>query len=94
MSSTLLSVKGQVVIPKALRESRRWGPGTRFDVRETPEGLLLTPVVPGEKQPLSEGLAALRRLANYAGPAVSVEAMSEAVAAEAVRRNPTPAKRR
>lgn len=94
MSSTLLSVKGQVVIPKALRESRRWGPGTRFEVRETPEGLLLTPVVSGDKQPLAEGLAALRKLASYAGPVVSVEAMSEAVSAEAARRNPAPAKRR
>lgn len=95
MSSTLLSVKGQVVIPKALRESRRWGPGTRFDVKETAEGLLLTPVVVvGDKQPLAEGLAALRKLANFAGPAVSVEAMAEAVAAEAARRNPAPAKRR
>lgn len=87
MSSTLLSVKGQVVIPKALRDARRWGPGTRFEVRETPEGVLLTPAAAPAKRDLHEGLAALRKLANYQGPAASLEDMDAAVAAEARRRH-------
>jgi AbrB family looped-hinge helix DNA binding protein len=86
MSSTLLSVKGQVVIPKALRDARRWGPGTRFEVRETPEGLLLTPVPTSQKRDLVSGLAALRQMANYRGPALSVEDMDAVVLAEARRR--------
>lgn len=86
MPSTLLSIKGQIVIPKALREARRWGPGTRFEVRETAEGLLLTPLTGGEKRELGAGLAALRQRAAYRGPAVSLEAMDAAVLAEARRR--------
>lgn len=85
-TSTLLSVKGQVVIPKALREARCWEPGTRFTVHETPEGLLLTPVTGGPKRSLAAGLAALRERANHKGPAMSVAAMREAVATEAKRR--------
>ena len=44
--TTVLSQKGQVVLPKALRDACRWNPGTRLTVRETPEGLLLTAAAP------------------------------------------------
>lgn len=86
MPATLLSVKGQVVIPKALREARHWAPGTRFEIHETPEGVLLKPVGDGVKRGLSEGLAALRQRANYRGPTVTVEGMRNAITAEAGRR--------
>ena len=43
METTRLSTKGQVIIPKAVRESRSWSPGTRFTVEETKEGILLRP---------------------------------------------------
>lgn len=89
MSSTLMSVKGQVVIPKALRDARRWAPGTRFEVRETAEGVMLTPILDAAigKRPLAEGLAALRQRAGYAGPTVSLAEMDAAVQLEASRRN-------
>jgi AbrB family looped-hinge helix DNA binding protein len=41
MLTTTLSGKGQIVIPKSLRESRRWRPGTRFIVEEITFGILL-----------------------------------------------------
>ena len=43
MQTTTLSTKGQVIIPKALRVARQWGPGTELEVHETPDGLLLRP---------------------------------------------------
>jgi AbrB family looped-hinge helix DNA binding protein len=42
-TTTLLSTKGQIVVPKAIRESKGWKAGTEFTVEETPQGLLLRP---------------------------------------------------
>ena len=41
--TTQLSTKGQVVLPKALREKRGWRAGETFVIEERPEGLLLRP---------------------------------------------------
>ena len=43
MKTTRLSTKGQIVLPKEIRVARAWGPGTKFTVEETGEGLLLRP---------------------------------------------------
>ena len=43
METTRLSTKGQVILPKGIRDSRAWGPGTEFTVEETAEGVLLRP---------------------------------------------------
>ncbi len=43
MEITRLSTKGQIILPKNIRVSRAWGPGTRFTVEETGEGVLLRP---------------------------------------------------
>ena len=43
METTRLSTKGQIVLPKSVRTSRAWGPGTEFTVEETGEGILLRP---------------------------------------------------
>jgi AbrB family looped-hinge helix DNA binding protein len=43
MKTTRLSSKGQVILPKAIRTSRAWKPGTEFTVEETAEGVLLRP---------------------------------------------------
>ena len=44
MATTAVSSKGQVVIPRALREKHRLTPGTRLEVGESDEGLVLTPL--------------------------------------------------
>ena len=69
----LLSSKGRVIIPKAVREARRWNPGTRPTVQETREGVLLKPASPPEKAALQSGLAAIRSRVNYQGRAVSLQ---------------------
>jgi AbrB family looped-hinge helix DNA binding protein len=43
METTRLSTKGQIVLPKALRDSKAWKAGTEFTVEERPEGILLRP---------------------------------------------------
>ena len=41
-AKTRVSTKGQVILPKAVREKRNWPAGTELNVEETPEGVLLT----------------------------------------------------
>ncbi len=43
METTRLSTKGQVVLPKGIRVSRAWGPGTEFTVEEVRDGIMLRP---------------------------------------------------
>ena len=43
METTRLSTKGQIVLPKAMRTSRAWGPGTEFTIEESGDGVLLRP---------------------------------------------------
>jgi AbrB family looped-hinge helix DNA binding protein len=39
--TTTVSTKGQVILPKALREKQRWKAGTKLVVEETKDGILL-----------------------------------------------------
>lgn len=41
--TTVLSTKGQVILPKAVRDERGWKPGTKLTVEPTPDGVLLKP---------------------------------------------------
>ncbi|QPC94149.1 AbrB/MazE/SpoVT family DNA-binding domain-containing protein [Mesorhizobium sp. INR15] len=41
--TTIVSTKGQVILPSAIRKRRDWGAGTRLLVEDTPEGVLLRP---------------------------------------------------
>jgi AbrB family looped-hinge helix DNA binding protein len=41
--TTTVSTKGQVILPKAIRQQRQWNAGTRLLVEDTPEGVLLRP---------------------------------------------------
>lgn len=43
METTRLSTKGQIILPKNIRVSRAWAPGTEFTVEETNDGILLRP---------------------------------------------------
>jgi AbrB family looped-hinge helix DNA binding protein len=44
METTKLSSKGQVILPKAVRDARCWEAGTQFAVEEVSEGVLLRPL--------------------------------------------------
>jgi AbrB family looped-hinge helix DNA binding protein len=40
-ATTVVSTKGQVIVPKAIRDSKGWGAGKELVVEETREGVLL-----------------------------------------------------
>lgn len=40
-ATTTVSTKGQVILPKAIRDSKGWGPGARLTVESTRYGVLL-----------------------------------------------------
>ena len=81
MESTLMSSKGQVIIPKSIRTSLHWRPGTRFSVEETPAGVLLKPLNTFPATDLESGLGC----AGYDGPVKSIEEMREGIDEELVR---------
>lgn len=60
MEITRLSTKGQIVLPKVLRTSRAWKPGTEFTVEETKDGILLRPASPFPEAQLDEVAGCLR----------------------------------
>jgi len=80
--TTVISTKGQVILPKAIRDQLHWEPGTRLTVENTPEGVLLksTPVFP----PAS--IDALFGSMHHSGPALSIDDMNAAITREAVLR--------
>ena len=81
--STVLSTKGQVILPKTIRESKGWGPGTRLSVEDTADGVLIR-----AEQRLFARTTPDQVFGSlgYNGPAKTVEDMDAAVAAEAQRR--------
>lgn len=60
MEMTTVSSKGQIVIPRHLREKHRLAPGVRLQVTETAKGLLLAPIDRGRSSGGRSGWRALR----------------------------------
>lgn len=85
MKTSTLSSKGQVVLPAELRAARRWTAGTRFEVVDTAEGVLLRPLQAASPFAPTR-LDDVFGIARYGGPVRSVAEMAAAVAAEAARR--------
>jgi AbrB family looped-hinge helix DNA binding protein len=81
--STTVSTKGQVILPKAIRERRNWGEGTRLIVEETEAGVLLkeAPVfAPTKPEDVAGSL-------KYKGRPKTIAEMDAAIAAEVRRRH-------
>ena len=82
METTLLSTKGQIVLPKAVRASRAWGPGTKFIVEETGDGILLRPAERFSEADLEQVAGCLRSKRKSKTPAQ----MGTAIRREVMRR--------
>ena len=84
-ATTTLSTKGQVILPKAVRESRGWKPGDRLSVEETPDGALLLRL---ERKPLfpPTRLEDVAGMFTWNGPRVCDEDMERAAAEGAAER--------
>jgi AbrB family looped-hinge helix DNA binding protein len=78
---TRLSSKGQIIIPKAVRENHFWKAGTRFLIEETQAGILLKPVSGFPETNLQHGLGCT----HYQGPPKSLEDISRSIDAELKR---------
>ena len=61
MASVKLSTKGQIVIPKEIREAKEWSPGTEFEVILTEAGVLLSPLAPLPPTRVRDGLGLLAK---------------------------------
>lgn len=83
MSATTLSSKGQVILPRAVREARRLKPGARFAVEDTAEGILLRPLKPFAPTRFEDVRGCLR----YRGKPKSIAEMNAGILAEAKRRH-------
>lgn len=81
---TKLSAKGQVVIPKAVRERMKWAQGDDLEIVETAAGLLLRSSTPRRGTITLEEFR--RRVPRHEGPVVTLEEMEKAIEEEAVAR--------
>jgi AbrB family looped-hinge helix DNA binding protein len=80
--TTTLSTKGQVILPKTIREQRHWAAGTRLIVEDTPEGVLLRPAPVFAATDIDAVFGCLRPT----GPALTIDDMNAVIAQEAKRR--------
>ena len=80
--TTTVSTKGQVILPKAIRQRRNWATGTRLVVEDTPQGVLLkaAPVFAPTR------LEDVARMLAYRGRPKTIEEMDAAITAEVRRR--------
>lgn len=81
--TTTVSTKGQVILPKAIRERREWNAGTQLTVEETPEGVLLKPARVFQETRPEDVFGMLQ----YHGEPKTIEEMNEAITAEVRRRH-------
>lgn len=81
--TTIVSTKGQVILPMAIRRQKRWGAGTRLVVEDTTEGVLLRPAPHFPETRPEEVFASL----STAGPPKTLAQMEAGVLAEAKRRH-------
>jgi AbrB family looped-hinge helix DNA binding protein len=77
--TTVVSTRGQVILPKAIRQRRRWGAGTRLVVEDTPDGVLLRPA---PLFPVTKPEDVFGSLRHRGGPR-SLEEMEAGIASEA-----------
>jgi AbrB family looped-hinge helix DNA binding protein len=79
-AKTTLSAKGQVVIPKDVRDQLGFAPGQVLDVVPMGGGVLLKPQHKKSGRSFDEIMAGIRARIDYKGPPVSIEEMNETIA--------------
>lgn len=75
MATTVLSSKGQIIIPKPIRDAQHWEPGQRLDVSDSGGGILLKPAKPFPETTLDQVADCL----HYQGKAKTLVEMEEAI---------------
>lgn len=75
-AQTRVSAKGQIVIPKDVRDRLGWPQGSALDVIETAGGILLRKPEERKKLSFEEATARLRKTVKYKGPPLTIEQLS------------------
>ena len=70
---TKVSDKGQVVVPKALRDLKGWPAGTDLEALDAGDGVLLRPRRAARKLTVDEAVARLRMIYTHQGPPIPIE---------------------
>ena len=76
---TRLSSKGQIVIPRQIRQSHGWSPGVSFSIIDEGDAIVLKPSI-SRKTTLLEDVIGC---AGYSGPAKSLADMDAGILDEA-----------
>ncbi len=82
MPTTRLSSKGQIILPKSVRDAFHWEFGTEFSVEPVGDGVLLRPLKAVAHARLEDVAGSLR----VTGPARTIAEMDAAIVAEVRRR--------
>jgi AbrB family looped-hinge helix DNA binding protein len=83
MSTTRMSTKGQVIIPKDIRDASGLAPGATFTVTQRGGDIVLSPTKPFARRTIEQIAGILR----YDGPPVTLAEMDEGIAREAAARH-------
>jgi AbrB family looped-hinge helix DNA binding protein len=82
METTRISTKGQIVLPKGIRESHAWVPGTELIVEDAGDGVFLHPSARVAATTLDEVVGCL----SYKGKPKTVSQMKRAIGREVTSR--------
>jgi AbrB family looped-hinge helix DNA binding protein len=83
-TTTRVSTKGQVILPKAIRDARAWGPGTELEIENTKAGVLLKPK---KRLFLPTKIDDVAGILKYKGKPKTIREMDESIAMEVKRRH-------
>ena len=75
-AQTKLSAKGQIVIPKDVRDRLGLAEGMVLDVIETGDGVILRRPVERKKLSVDEAVRQLRKIYQHEGPPIPIERLS------------------
>ena len=81
-TTTIVSARGQITLPKANRDRGRWSAGTRLTVEDAAEGIILRPAPHFPATTIDHVFGCLR----HDGRPLALEELEAAVAVEAKRR--------
>ena len=84
METTRLSSKGQVIIPKSVRDAHQWDTGLELQVIEMGDGILLKPKAPFDATTLDE-VAGCLAFKGHAKTPEEIDAAMKKAAREAWR---------
>ena len=82
-TTTTVSTKGQVILPKNIREQRKWDVGTRLTVENTKDGVLLKRAPQFARTRPEDVFGML----EYRGRPKTIEEMNAAIAARVKQRH-------